>query len=170
MYAEAVGLDPHPLVEEYIRLYAVSRPAARVLDQARVAHVRRPVTRSMRRHNWGSLWNTFRRNLEQLGADIIDRARARRTAAAFRVRRRRSLAERLDGVPWAAIMVVAAVAVLLIFIVLGISHLFATARTTRPASALNLTPARVSTTVPLRLAKEPPPPYSPSTPSAPAAR
>ena len=170
MYAEAVGLDPHPLVEEYIRVCAVSRPVARILDPSLAAHAQRPVTRSMRRHNLGSLWNTFRRNLGQLGADLIDRARARRTASAYRVRTHRSLEERLAGVPWAAIVVVAAVAMLVVFIVLGIGHLFATARTTRPVSALNITPARVSPSVPLRLAEEPPAPYLMSAPSAPVAR
>ena len=170
MYAEAVGIDPRPLVEEYIRVYAVSRPAARILDPSPDAQTQRPIARSMRRHNWVSLWNTFRRNLEQLGADLIDGARARRNASAYRVRTHRSLNARLAGVPWAAIVVVASVAVLVVFIVLGIGHLFATARTTRPASALNITPARVSPPAPLRLAEEPPAPYLRSPPSAPVAR
>ncbi|MEI7435398.1 MAG: helix-turn-helix transcriptional regulator [bacterium] len=170
MYAEAVGLNPQPLIEEYMRVCAASRPAANVAELAPAAHARRPVTRSMRRHNWLSLWNTFCRNLEQLSADLIDRTRARRTAAAYQVRTHRSFAERMEGIPWAAIVVVAAVVVLVVFIVLGIGNLFTTASKTRPVAALNMTPARALPIVPLRLAAEPPAPYLPSAPSAPVAR
>jgi len=170
LYAEAVGLDPHPLVAEYSRLYAVSRPVARILDPANAPQSQRPGARSMRRRNWLSLWDTFRRNLERVGADLTDRLRARKTASAYRVRRHRSLDERLSGIPWAAILVVAAVAVLVVFIVIGIGTLFTTARTTQPATRLKNTPARVAPSVPLRLAEEPPPPYSSTTPGAPASR
>ncbi len=171
MYAEAVGLDPRPLIDEYMRGCAASRPVARVLDAApAAAHAQRSAARFMRRRNWLSIWDTFRRNLEQLGADLIDRTRARRSASAYRVRTHRSLDERLAGVPWAALVVALAVAVLLVFICIGIGHLFATARTTPPSSALHVTPARVAPSVPLRMAAEPPAPYSMTAPSAPVAR
>jgi len=168
MYAECVGLDPEPLVRDYLMHYARAvRPSLQSDYQAPPMPVHEPLpampsaklARKRRSIDWHGLADDLaqllREGLLRLAVGVAHvRAAWHRVQGSNRGRPYRTKSgispERL--LRYAAI--VAAVLVVLLVVYYGVGRL---RRDRRPVSSAMAAPARAST--PLRLATEPPPSY-----------
>jgi transcriptional regulator with XRE-family HTH domain len=161
MYAEYLGLDPVPLIQEYSEHYAVvMRPSLKTSGGGHPSPNRLPVQGEIVAPVFD--WSRIRRELKdaflrpvELALLALDRVsvpslkgrRSLRTAAAVRIPRRPLPVWQIAAVAVGALIV-------LVFVVSGISRFVK--RPGHPAEAAGPTSAHA-----LRLAEEPPPPYLP---------
>jgi transcriptional regulator with XRE-family HTH domain len=153
LYAEAVGLEPEPLVRQYVQFFAPVRTVAASSDTQ--SEVPRSVpARRLRGPSWAALWreslNLVERQWEQLGLQF-DRVRLpqRRLERGERPAVSRSSAP--STIPWRYLTIAAGILIVLLLALSGVSRYLRTPSTSKPPLV------RVSE--PLRLVEDPPPSY-----------
>lgn len=179
IYAECLGLDPEPLIRQYMARYARSvRPSLKAEHSAPAippepvpAMPSAKLAKPRRRVDWRGLFDDFahaaRERVERMAVRVARMRAASRARAGMRGSRVRRVTESgLVRGSWVRPTAVAAgVLLLAVLLVAGVARLARRDRTAapaaeRPAAKAPAAPALESRTpAPLRLAEEPPAPY-----------